>query len=297
MDLRTLRTFLKAADLESFTKAAEELNYVQSTVTSQIQQLERELGFPLFDRIGKRVFLTPLGREFRPYAENVLAILQQAYALGKSPREMQGTLRFGVLESLLFARMVNLLPHYQQLFPNIDVQIVMGTASELYQQLDYNQIDMAYLSHDLNRDPDLVCTYQRKERIVFTASQHHPLAGETYVSLEKFLSYPLIVTERTGVLYGRLSALAASNRLIPTNTLIVNNTKAIAEILSRSEGLSFLPQYSITEELRQGTLVELSVDVPPQIYYSQVLYHRKKWVAPFMSDLVDLIRTKWPETV
>ena len=297
MDLRTLRTFLKAADLESSTQPAEELNYVQSTVTSQIQQLERELGFPLFDRIGKRVFLTPLGREFRPYAENVLAILQQAYALGKSPREMQGTLRFGVLESLLFARMVNLLPHYQQLFPNIDVQIVMGTASELYQQLDYNQIDMAYLSHDLNRDPDLVCTYQRKERIVFTASQHHPLAGETYVSLEKFLSYPLIVTERTGVLYGRLSTLAASNRLIPTNTLIVNNTKAIAEILSRSEGLSFLPQYSITEELRRGTLVELSVDVPPQIYYSQVLYHRKKWVAPFMSGLVDLIRTKWPETV
>ena len=128
MDLRTLQTFLKAADLESFTKAAAELNYVQSTVTTQIQQLERELGFPLFDRIGKRIFLTPLGKEFRPYAENILSMLQQSYSLDCSPQDMQGTLRFGVLESLLFARMVHLLPRYQELFHNIDIQIIPVSA-------------------------------------------------------------------------------------------------------------------------------------------------------------------------
>lgn len=296
MDLRTLQTFLKAADLESFTKAAAELNYVQSTVTTQIQQLERELGFPLFDRIGKRIFLTPLGKEFRPYAENILSMLQQSYSLDCSPQDMQGTLRFGVLESLLFARMVHLLPRYQELFHNIDIQIIEGTASYLYQQLDCNQIDMAYLSHNLNQDPDLVCAYRREEQIVFVASPQHPLASKQNVTLAEFLSYPLVVTERSGFVYSRLSALSAAKHLVPNNALIVNNTRAIADILSQGEGLSFLPKYSIAEALQQGTLVLVPVDVPAQIYYSQVLYHRKKWVAPFMSGMIDLIRTEWPET-
>ena len=296
MDLRMLQTFLRAADLESFTKAAVELNYVQSTVTAQIQQMERELGFPLFDRIGKRVFLTSLGREFRPYAENILSMLQQAKSLDRSPREIQGTLRFGVLESLLFARMVRVLPRYQKLFPNVEIQVVEGTSSDLYKQLDCNQIDLAYLSHDLNSDPDLVCTYRRKEEIVFVASHQHPLACKSMVTLAEFLSYPLITTERSGVVYSRLSALAAAERLIPNHALIVNNTKAIVEILKQGVGLSFLPQYSIAEELLQGEVVLIPIDVPPQIYYSQILYHRKKWVAPFMSGLIDMIRAQWPET-
>ncbi len=65
MDIKNIETFLHVAELENFTKAAEELSYAQSTVTTQIQQLERELGFPLFDRVGKHVSLTQLGEKFR----------------------------------------------------------------------------------------------------------------------------------------------------------------------------------------------------------------------------------------
>ena len=58
MDIKSIRTFVRVAELKSFTKAANEMNYVQSTVTMQIKQLEKELGYPLFDRIGKKVSLT-----------------------------------------------------------------------------------------------------------------------------------------------------------------------------------------------------------------------------------------------
>ena len=225
-----------------------------------------------------------------------MLILQQAYSLDRPPQKIHGTLRFGVLESLLFARMVQLFSQYQKLFPNVEIQVVEGTAFDLYQQLSSNQIDMAYLTQDLNCDPDLVCAYQRKEEIVCVASPQHPLVCHSKITLAEFLSYPLVVTERTGVVYSRLKALAAAKQLIPNNALVVNNTKAITEILKHGGGLSFLPRYSIEEELLQKALVQLPVDIPSQIYYSQVLYHRKKWIAPFMSGLVDLIRSNWPET-
>lgn len=68
MELRLLTTFLKVAQLQSFSKAAESLGYSQSAVTVQVQQLENELGVRLFDRIGKTVSITHYGQEFIPYA-------------------------------------------------------------------------------------------------------------------------------------------------------------------------------------------------------------------------------------
>ncbi|MFR1801691.1 MAG: LysR family transcriptional regulator, partial [Faecalispora jeddahensis] len=68
MELRNVATFLRVAECESFTKAAEQLGYVQSTVTIQIQQLEAEICVPLFDRLGKHVSLTSSGQEFMVYA-------------------------------------------------------------------------------------------------------------------------------------------------------------------------------------------------------------------------------------
>ena len=78
MELRLLTTFLKVAQLQSFSKAAESLGYSQSAVTVQVQQLENELGVRLFDRIGKTVSITHYGQEFIPYARDVVSAAARA---------------------------------------------------------------------------------------------------------------------------------------------------------------------------------------------------------------------------
>ena len=78
MELRILNTFLKVAQLQSFSKAAESLGYSQSAITVQVQQLENELGVRLFDRIGKNVTITHYGQEFIPYARDVVAAASRA---------------------------------------------------------------------------------------------------------------------------------------------------------------------------------------------------------------------------
>lgn len=72
MELRNLYTFIRASELESFTKVADELGYAQSTITMQIKQLEEEIGKPLFDRIGKKVALTSVGQDILPYVNEIL---------------------------------------------------------------------------------------------------------------------------------------------------------------------------------------------------------------------------------
>ena len=71
MELRNLNTFLRITQLGSFTKAAKELGYATSTITAQIQQLEEEIGTPLFERMGRKNVLTPAGQELIPYAQQM----------------------------------------------------------------------------------------------------------------------------------------------------------------------------------------------------------------------------------
>ena len=296
MEIRNIQTFLKIVDLGSFTAAGNALNYVQSTITMQVQQLERELGAPLFDRIGKQVFLTELGQAFLPYANEIWKLTQQVSTLGKDPSQIKGGVRVGVLESLLFGTVADMLPQYQSRYPNVDIQLKMGQAAELLTLLKQNQLDVAYVSTNLSDDPELHCCYQREERLAFFTTPGHPLAGKKSVPLSKVFSYPLIVTELSGICYGRLKQLACAEDVPVHHSIVVDSTVFIADYLSKNGGLAFLPEYAVCKYLSQGKLVYVDVDIPQQIYYSQIFCHKNKWISPFISGFIELVRDMRPES-
>lgn len=102
MEVRQLNTLIRAAQFQSFSKAAESLGYSQSAVTVQIKALEEELGVRLFDRMGKRVILTAQGQCFLEYANSILDTIHNARRALSEDAELEGCLHIGTLESLLF---------------------------------------------------------------------------------------------------------------------------------------------------------------------------------------------------
>lgn len=110
MEIRNLNTFLHAASLQNITRAAAELGYSQSAVSVQIRQLEQELGMPLFDRIGKNVYLTDFGRSLVPYARSAVAAVAAVENFGKSDAVLGGAIRVGITDSLFELLMKPLLP-------------------------------------------------------------------------------------------------------------------------------------------------------------------------------------------
>lgn len=295
MDIRNIQTFIRAAELGSFTKVAEELQYVQSTVSMQIQQLERELGYPLFDRIGKRVSLTALGAEFLNYAYKITQAMQEASSLNKNPEDICGTLRVGVLESLLFGKFLGLLPGFRNTYRKVSLQLKMGQTTELLQMLKQNQLDMVYLSAGLNTDPDLRCHYKRREQLIFISSPEHPVAKEKKVSVNTLFNYDFVVTEHSGICYGKLRELAARYNVSLRSSVEVDSTVAIASLVQKNMALAFLPEYSVQKFLEDKSLVAVDVDIEPQIYYSQILSHKRRWVSPLMEELIERIGLAYPE--
>ncbi|MBR2722044.1 MAG: LysR family transcriptional regulator [Clostridia bacterium] len=296
MDTQSLKTFVTVARLGSFTRAADELHYAQSTVTVQIQHLEKELGFPLFERVGRKTQLTGGGKEFLRYAEQLLSLAERARTVGKDHTHMKGSISIGVLESLLFAKMLPILPSLRLQFPNLEVRLKMGQTAELRSLLRKNQLDVIYVSSSLNTDPSLLCPYKRKEELVFVADTSHPLAKKERIAPSELFSFPFIVTEPSGYCYGRLSEIASEQECTLTHSVELDSIIAICALLRDRQSVAFLPKYALDRELRDGNLTVLQVDCPPQTYYSQLLCTKHKWISPFIEHLISQIRLSYPES-
>ena len=122
MEIRNLVTFLKVTELNSFSKAAEALDYSQSAVTVQIQQLERELGVRLFDRIGKNVSITQYGKNFISYARDIVSAVARAQVFASEETELTGMVQVGTLNSLMTASFSDIVPAFRQRFGEVGEQ-------------------------------------------------------------------------------------------------------------------------------------------------------------------------------
>ena len=118
MELRTVNTFLHIAELHSFSRTARQLGYSQSAVSSQIAQLEAELGTPLFDRVGKTVRLTDAGQTFLRYARTLLETAQQAQAALQPAQQVRGSLRIALADSVCSTFLPGLLQRYHARCPS-----------------------------------------------------------------------------------------------------------------------------------------------------------------------------------
>ncbi|MBQ4154312.1 MAG: LysR family transcriptional regulator [Clostridia bacterium] len=295
MDIRNVKTFVRVAELKSFTKAAEKLNYVQSTVTAQIKQLEKELGYSLFDRIGKRISLTVMGESFLKIAYELLKVAEKAENLNASSNDIKAVLRVGVSESLLISVFKDLIPEFKAMFKNIDLRIRSGHTVELLEQLRQNNLDLLFVAKARNTDPDLKCYYARKEESVFVSSPDYKSYDGKSVTTENIFKQNFIVTEREGMYYTYLSKLAAESNASVNDWIEVDNVLVIIELVKKGLGVAFLPEYLLSNEIESGNLKKLEVTALPDTYYSQILCHKDRWVTPFMKELINMLRSKRPE--
>ncbi len=123
MDLNYIKTFLQVVATGNFAKAAEQLQYAQSTVTAQIHAIEQELGVPLFERVGRKNYLTPTGEEFLRYATELQNILQKISGVGHQGSNTAFSLRIGILQSLLFGSFLNVISIIREKYPNAVISI------------------------------------------------------------------------------------------------------------------------------------------------------------------------------
>lgn len=289
MELRNLATFVRVAELQSFSRAAEQLGYSQSAVTVQVKQLEQELQTQLFERIGKQVRLTEDGRRLVPRA---LAVLNEVRAAKDALRQEErpaGRLRIGTAESLLISVLPPILAEFGRMCPQVELSTCTGSTERLFEMVRQNEVDLLYFLDQKTNFPDWVKVMEREESAVFVAFAEHPLAGEKKIPLERLFKEPFLLTEKgISYRYAMEQELAAQGaELHPF--LETGNTDVITKLLLQNAGISFLPEFVIGDFIRAGQLAVLDTACPPVKMWSQLVYHRNKWMTPQMKLFIDLM--------
>lgn len=292
MEYRNLVTFLRVAELQNFTQAANALGYAQSTVTFHIQSLEEELGVVLFDRIGKKISLTQAREALLHYANEMVRLETEMRGIGKQTEELAGTLRVGVVESILYTYAEDMILEYHKQYPKVVLEIQSYSSLELLDRLKENQVDLVLFIGKKIAEISYVRDLLLPVNIYFVTSAENPLASVRTIQMEAILQEALILPEKESLYRKMAEEVAAHYDLVLEPAVQINNTSTIMDLLKRGLGISFLPDYLTREEVKRGTLVNLNVENPVQKdSYIQLLHHRDKWVTPQMQRFMEVLQS------
>ena len=288
MEVRNLVTFLKVTELKSFSRAAEALDYSQSAVTVQIQQLERELGVQLFDRIGKTVSITQYGKDFVSYARDVVSAIARASAFASADSELSGTVRVGTLNSLLTASFSDIVPLYHERFPHVQIELHAGNIATITEMLIKNELDMIYTLDEQIFDTQFVKVFEAQEDVVIVTNTRNPLSTRADVRLADLVNHPFILMNHGNPYRDQFDRELARQDLEPFLAL-ESDTLALKLIRENPEFLSVLPRYTAKMSIHKGNLAIIPVADCQMSQWRQVLYHRNKVITPQIQGMLDTI--------
>ena len=292
MELRNLITFLKIVETGSFSKAAEQLRYSQSTVTVQIQQLEEELQVQLFDRIGKKVYVTEKGRELESYAQKMIDLSQKISAIGGEEQELQGTLRIAALDSIITASLPAILREFHSRHPKVD--IIVKTADNVFdaeRQLSQNEVDLAIVTHDQRSTKHFVKTILKETKFVFAAAPSHPLTEKHSIFLAEIAENDVIITNQQ-FYFSDMSNEDTKKTLeyIIKPRFDIWNPIGAMELAKQGCGIALLPHYIIRDAVKKGELCVLNVPELNFTVWLQMLHHEQKAITPQMSAFCKVMK-------
>lgn len=290
MKLNALRSFVRVADLKSFSQAARELHYTQSAVTIQIQQLEKEFDQVFFDRIGNEVRLTEPGKRFYDHAQQILMDVRSAKD-DMGATEIMDPLHIGAIDSIGQAYLRPVLSQFYKAHPRHPVQITTGSPQDIMQMLNQNEIDMAYVLDQPLYDINWLKPIDEEARIVFACAPDNPLAQAKDLRLADLLNQPFLVTEAQDNYQFALQQELAKRRLNLNPCLTVSNTDMLVNLAAENLGLTFLPEYALSEALDQGRLVLLPLTDFHMVMHRQLIIHKRKWLSRAMKDFIALAQT------
>lgn len=294
MELRQLRVFRAVARRLSFTRAAEELGYAQSSVTAQVKSLERELGVALFDRLGRGISLTDAGRRLLESAEGLLELEARARAEIKGGEEPTGTLRVSAPETLTTYRLPPVLASFRERYP--EVRLVFypnptGTLDgRLLRELREGGVDLAFVIEEPGRGagPEIHSETLAVERLALVAPPDHPLCRAESVAPEDLARETLLLTEK-GCGYRNMfeRGLEASGVRLDRAVEFASG-EAIKRCVAAGMGLAVLSEVSVRREIGRGELAPLAWPREGFSVESRLVYHRDKWLS---SAIAAFLRT------
>jgi DNA-binding transcriptional LysR family regulator len=290
MEIKQLKTFSTIAKTGSFSAASDLLGYAQPTVTTHIKSLEEELKVKLFERLGHRIKLTEEGNHLLYYTENILKFSSEALSSFSEKNTETGKITIGANDSFSVVRLPLLLKNFKQKYPKVDMNIKFGSVKVIHESLQNNDVDIAFFLTREIKCSDLIVETLIKESIVAVASPNHPLTLKSFVTILDFINQDLIITQEDCTYRALIQEYINENDVHLKSIIGINNIYAIKQLVMSGLGVTLLPRISVEYEISQNLLVEIPWGDTPLPVFTQIAYHKNKWISPTMLSFLEEAR-------
>ncbi len=292
MEIRNLISFVQVAELNSFTKAAEALDYSQSTISFQIKQLEKEMDCLLFERINHTLILTDKGRELLEYAQKISHLTDEFRQNMTNSREIQGQVHVLAPDSLCESMMLEHYADFYKRYPGIKLTFSSADTEDMFRILDRNEADVMLTLDSHAYQKDYVIAKEVRVATHFVVGAHSPLAQQKQIPLTALTEYPFILTEQ-GMGYRRvLDRQLAKHSVSISPVLEIGRTDIITKLLEQGNFVSFLPDFVTRRKVEEGVLTYLDVEDMDIDIWQQLIHHRHKWISRALDAFIRYTKEK-----
>jgi DNA-binding transcriptional LysR family regulator len=300
VELDHVEAFLAIARSGGFARGSAALHLSQPATSRRIKLLEAELGAPLFDRLGRGVALTEAGRAFLPHAQALLACMRDAIDAVSAVRGTDhGTVTLALVGTLASSSLTAQLSRLRQAHPGLDLRLRTAVSAEVSALVLRGDVALG-LRYGADPDPGLVSVIIGHERMVPVCPPDHPVAaGGTDVAAaldgQRWLAFPAPPGAPADLYAMALQRLLAAHGLGASEILPIDSLTAQKRMAEAGFGLAILPESSLEEELRAGTL--RAIDSPALTASIPVALIRRR--SAFQSGAAQALTaalTEWPRT-
>ncbi|KPK48007.1 MAG: hypothetical protein AMJ77_01220 [Dehalococcoidia bacterium SM23_28_2] len=274
MDFGQLEAFVQVAAHRSFSRAAEELQLTQPSITARIKALERELGDEVFERSSRGVRLTNAGIIFLPHAERMLQMLREAKGSVEEIRSVQaGTLRLGSALTVSTYVLPRILRTFYSHYPGVEVIVYTGRSEEMLNLVLTDEVHVGLVRSLIHPDVETIDLYE--DDVILVTNPDHPFAANHQAMIEEVARQSVILADRGSSYYGLINNFFRQAGVVPNVVMELDSMEATKRMVEEGLGIALLPRVCLERELNLGLLAEVTITNAPAINRQIALIYRR----------------------
>lgn len=288
MTVRHMRIFLAVYRCGGITSAAQQLHMTQPAVTRAIQELESYYGVKLFERMGRRLPVTEVGKRFYSQAVHIVDLFDNMETSLRN-WDALGVLRVGATIMLGNMLLPDLILRFKKDHPGIRVQVMIENGESLCRALLDNELDLALIEGGVE-EADLTEEVFARDELVLILAPGHPLTEKKEVRLKDLMEYDLLLRERGSASRAYLAGVFEEQGLKPQPLWESASTHALVEAVSKGLGISLLPRMLVQRDIDAGHVCARALTGTALRRENHLVWHRSKFLTPAAEDFLNLCR-------
>ncbi|MCD8090771.1 MAG: LysR family transcriptional regulator [Clostridiales bacterium] len=293
MELKYINTFKTIVETGSFTKTAEKLNYTQSTITFQIGQLEQEFSVKLFEKIGRNMMLTKAGEKFLPYADDVVKSAERLKDFGKDVKEYREELKIGCAESVLCYKLPEILRELHKRAPEARLLLQSMNCYDIRDGLICGDLDLGVFYKEAGGFGSSLTAYEIcRSPLVLAASHEFKEGFSDFITEDRVLPHTFIINEKNCVFRQIFEDYLRKKSIVLEHTTELWSIPTIKNLVKNNMGFTYLPEFTLSEEVEKGELVEIPTEISGADITAVCAHHKNKWLSPLMKLFINLCQSR-----